>query len=94
MKDWIPFLTAKMDEQLSRLERLRLDEYVAYLEDRRRFLWGQFVGGMVRGLGAAVGFTVLGAMIVWILQDLAQRNLPVIGNFLAQIVDLVQKSLE
>lgn len=42
----------------------------------------------------AVGFTILGAMLVIMLQRLASRNLPVIGDFLAQIVSIVQRRLE
>ena len=84
----------RMDGYLERLERLRLPEYVRYLEDRRRFLLMQFLGGVARGLGTAVGFTILGAVLVMVLQGLAQRNLPVIGDFLAQIVRIVQRRLE
>lgn len=84
----------RMDGYLERLERLRLPEYVRYLEDRRRFLLMQFLGGVARGLGMAVGFTILGAVLVMVLQGLAQRNLPVIGDFLAEIVQIVQRRLE
>lgn len=84
----------RLDGYLERLERLRLPEYVRYLEDRRRFLLMQFLGGVARGLGTAVGFTILGAVLVLVLQGLAQRNLPVIGDFLAQIVRIVQRRLE
>lgn len=84
----------RMDGYLERLERLRLPEYVRYLEDRRRFLLMQFLGGVARGLGTAVGFTILGAVVVMVLQGLAQRNLPVIGDFLAEIVGIVQRRLE
>lgn len=42
----------------------------------------------------AIGFTVLGAALVILLQRLAQRNLPVIGDLLAQIVEIVQSRLE
>lgn len=94
MKEWAVWMANKLDEHLAALERLRLPEYVRYLEDRRRFYCMQFLGGIVRGLGTAIGFTVLGAVLVWLLQGLAQRNLPVIGDFLAQIVDLVQRRLE
>ena len=45
-------------------------------------------------LGMAVGFTILGAILVIILQDLARHNLPLIGDMLAQIVSVVQKQLE
>lgn len=42
----------------------------------------------------AVGFTILGAVLILILQDLAKHNLPLIGDALAQIVSVVQKRLE
>ena len=50
--------------------------------------------GVARGVGMAVGFTILGAILVIILQDLARHNLPLIGDMLAQIVSVVQKQLE
>ena len=94
MKEWTAWLTQKLDDHVMRLEHLRLPEYIRYLEDRKRFYRMQLVGGIVRGLGTAIGFTILGAVLVWLLQGLAQRNLPVIGDFLAEIVALVQRRLE
>ena len=94
MKEWTAWMANKLDEHIMTLERMRLPEYVRFVEDRRRFYRMQLLGGIVRGLGTAIGFTVLGAVLVWLLQDLAQRNLPVIGDFLADIVDLVQRRLE
>lgn len=94
MKEWTVWMANKLDEHIMQLERLRLPEYIRYLEDRKRFYRMQLVGGMVRGLGTAIGFTILGAVLVWLLQGLAQRNLPVIGDFLAEIVSLVQRRLE
>jgi len=94
MKEWTMWMANKLDEHILQLERLRLPEYIRYLEDRRRFYRMQLIGGIVRGLGTAIGFTILGAVLVWLLQGLAQRNLPVIGDFLAEIVSLVQRSLE
>ena len=43
-----------------------------------------------QGLGTAVGFTLLGALVVWLLQGLVQRNLPIIGDFLTQLLNLVE----
>ena len=37
-----------------------------------------------------VGFTLLGALVVWLLQGLVQRNLPIIGDFLTQLLNLVE----
>ncbi len=94
MKEWTAWMAQKLDEHIMALERLRLPDYIRFLEDRRRFYRMHLLGGIVRGLGTAIGFTILGAVLVWLLQDLAQRNLPVIGDFLAEIVNLVQRRLE
>lgn len=84
----------QLDKWLNAMERLRLEEYVRYVDDRKRLFWTSFWGGAARGVGMAVGFTILGAVLVLILQNLARHNLPVIGDFLAQIVNVVQTRLK
>ena len=85
---------ALLTRQLDRLERLRLADYVRYVDDRKRLFWSHFWAGVARGIGSAVGFTILGAILVLILQDLARRNLPLIGDALAEIVSVVQRQLK
>ena len=94
MKEWAAWMANKLDEHIAVLERMHLPDYIRYLEDHRRFYRMHFIAGIIRGLGSAIGFTILGAALVWLLQDLAQRNLPVIGDFLADIVNVVQRRLE
>ena len=87
-------LIAQLEQYLLRLEQLRLQEYMQYLGERKRLMRSHFLGGLARGLGMAVGFTILGAILVLVLQRLASRNLPVIGDFLAEIVSIVQRRLD
>ena len=94
MKESEGSMAKKMEEYLQRMERLGLAEYVRYAQDRRRFFGTQFLGGLARGMGMAVGFTILGAVLVILLKELAERNLPLIGDFLAQIVAVMQGRLE
>ena len=94
MKESSRLMAKRMEEHLRVLEQLQLTEYLRYVQDTRRLMRTQFVSGLFRGMGMAVGFTILGAVLVMLLQALAQRNLPVIGDFLAQIVDIVQSRLE
>ena len=94
MKEKRDELAKRMEEYLCALERLRLPEYLRYLDDHRRFIRTQFAAGVLRGAGMAVGFTILGAIILIILQRLAQQNLPIIGNFLVRLVQFVQYRLE
>lgn len=87
-------IVRQIDRWLSAMERLRLADYVRYVDDRKRLFWTSFWVGVARGVGMAVGFSILGALLVWILQDLAKRNLPLIGELLANIVSIVQKRLQ
>ncbi|MBQ8314005.1 MAG: hypothetical protein IJX84_12475 [Clostridia bacterium] len=94
MKECREDLAKKMEEYLHRMEQLHLTEYLAYVSDRRRLMRSHFLGGLARGVGMAIGFTVLGAVLVILLRHLAEQNLPLIGDFLAQIVTVVQRRLE
>ena len=88
----------KMNEQLERFiaaaERMRLDEYVRFESDRRRRLRDAFFQGMARGLGAMIGFAFLGTIVLLILQEVAKRKLPVISDFVAQVITLVQMRIK
>ena len=87
-------LIRQIDRWIAAMERLRLADYVRYVDDRKRMFWFNFLGGIARGVGMAVGFTILGALLVLVLQDLARRNLPLIGDALAEIVRVVQRQME
>lgn len=85
---------AAMERFIAAAERMRLAEYVRFESDRRARLRDAFWQGVARGLGAMVGFSVLGAVVVVILRHLAEKNLPVIGDFIAQIILLTQMRLQ
>ena len=94
MKERRYAMAKRMEEHLRRLESLQLAEYLRYTQDTRRLMRTQFLGGLFRGMGMAVGFTLLGAVIVLLLRLLAQRSLPLIGDFLVEIMNIVQSRLE
>jgi hypothetical protein len=86
-------LSLKLDELSRHMERMKLAEYVAMLQRPRRLLYLNFVSGLARGLGFAVGFTILGAVVLYALQRALMLNLPVIGGFIAEIVRIVEERL-
>ena len=49
---------------------------------KRRFVL-YLASGMARGIGFSIGFTVLGALLLYVLQHIALANLSIIGKFLA-----------
>ena len=86
-----------LDERVERIidaaERMRLGEYVRYQSNRRARLRDAFWEGVLRGLGFMVGFSMLGALVVFILQALVRANIPLIGDYLAKVVMLVESRM-
>jgi hypothetical protein len=90
---WLEMLRHQINELALNMEKMKLAEYVNLLENPRRLLYINFIAGVARGLGIAVGFAILGAVIIYILQRIVALNLPVIGKFIAEIVTIVQTNL-
>jgi len=65
-------------------------EYLDLINDTRKLIVMNFILGLFRGLGMAVGFTILGALVLYLLKQIIVLNLPVISDFIAYIVRLVQ----
>jgi hypothetical protein len=86
-------LKDKVEELIISMEKMKLAEYVTLLEKPYRLLYINFLTGIARGLGIAIGFTILGAVLLMILRRLVELNLPLIGEFIAEIVRLVQINL-
>ena len=83
-------LEKRLDGLAFNLERSRFLEYIEYMQDRKRILRNSFFMGIARGLGSAIGFTLLGAILFYILQRLAQSSISILGEFVAQIVQIVE----
>ena len=72
------------------LERMHLDEYLEYVSNRKRMLGSNLLYGMVRGLGFAVGFSVLGALAVVLLKNVVLKNIPIISDFIAEVIHAIE----
>ncbi|OAB34217.1 hypothetical protein PGLA_23550 [Paenibacillus glacialis] len=76
------------------LEESRIQEYTQLLHRPWRLIWLNVLSGTARGVGIAVGFTFFAATILYFLQLLGALNLPIIGDYIADIVRIVQRQLE
>ena len=87
-------MTERENELIERLtdtlERMHLDEYLEFVSNRKRMLWRNLLYGMVRGLGFALGFSVLGALAIVLLKNLVLQNIPVISDFLAEVIHAIE----
>lgn len=77
-----------------RMEISKIAEYIELLNRPWRLIWRNLLFGIVRGVGIAIGFTFFAATIIYLLQYLGALNLPIIGDYIADIVRIVQRQLK
>lgn len=74
------------------LEKMKIAEYVELLNNPRKLLWVNFIAGIARGLGTAIGLTIVFSVLIYFLQRLVLLNLPLISDLIAKIIKMVNES--
>lgn len=87
-------LNQRVAKLVQEFEKFNIAEYLILLNNPRRFFWINFLGGVARGLGVALGATVVAAILISILQRVVVLNLPIIGDYIAEIVRIVQNQMQ
>ncbi|WP_141265199.1 MULTISPECIES: DUF5665 domain-containing protein [unclassified Neomoorella] len=82
-----------MQQLITAIEKASIAEWIELYRRPWRLLYLNFAAGVARGLGIAVGFAILGAIVIYIIRELALLNLPVIGKLIAEIVRMVQQEV-
>lgn len=71
------------------IERSRIRDYMMLTDSRRRLFVINFVAGVGKGFGQAIGFTLLAGVAFYLLASWV--DLPIIGKYIAELVDIVDK---
>lgn len=85
-------LESRVDKLVGVLERMRLDEYIEHVSNRKRLLLVNIAYGLARGFGFMLGFSVLGAVALVLLSRVAANSVPLIGDFLTEVLEEVEMS--
>ncbi len=79
----------KLNFTLSKNNILELAEL---LGNKKQLIIRNFMAGIAKGIGIGIGFTLLTAILVIILQKIVMLNIPVIGDYISDIVKIVENS--
>ena len=90
-KNKINLLERKIDELNQNLIKSNLIEISELLQNRRKMLFRQFTSGIAKGVGIGIGVTIITAVLIIVLQKIVSLNIPVIGEYIADIVEIVEK---
>jgi len=80
----------KIEELAINMEKSGIREYIMYLGNTKKVLYTNFVAGIARGVGYALGFTILLAIVLYFFQWIVRLNLPIISEYIADLIRLIQ----
>jgi hypothetical protein len=83
-------INKKIDKLAYKMDAKNIAEYVELSLDTKKLIWKNFVLGIAKGIGGAIGFTLLGAIAIYLLRRVVMLNLPVIGAFIKDIMEIVE----
>lgn len=86
-------LFKKLLEVERKLERANLADFMQLLQNPVRLIFLNFLAGLARGFGIAVGLTIIASLFIVLLTRLASLNLPIIGKYIADLVKIVNEQL-
>ena len=85
-------LLESVDKLNLTLSKNNILELAELLGNKKQLLIRNLMTGMAKGIGIGIGFTVLTAILLIILQKIVTLNIPVIGDYIADIVEIVQNN--
>lgn len=85
-------LNAKIEKLIDSIEKSNINELVRILGNRKEIIYRNILAGIFRGIGIGIGVTIITAILILTLRRLVALNIPVIGGYIADIIEIVEKS--
>lgn len=86
----------KLNENLDKinyiLSKNNVIELVELLGNSKKLIWRNFMAGISKGIGIGLGVTILSAVLIYLLQKIVRLNIPVIGEYISDIAQIVENS--
>lgn len=83
-------LNQNIERLLEVFDKKNVEEIIYILGNKREIAKRNFIAGIFRGIGIGIGVTFISAIIIYFLQKLVRLNLPGIGRFIYDIVEIVE----
>ena len=91
-KGKIKLLYNSIDKLNKMLQEGNITELSYIMGSKKELIKRNLLAGIFRGVGIGIGVTIITAILIMILQKIVSLNIPVIGEYISDIVDIVQRS--
>jgi len=81
-----------IDKLSEMLQKSNLVELSYVLGNRKEIIKRNLIAGISRGIGIGIGVSIITAIIIILLQKIVTLNIPIIGEYVTDIVEIVEKN--
>ena len=67
-------------------------ELIEIAGDSRKYLFRNFMSGISKGIGIGIGFSIITALIIYVMQKIIRLNIPVLSQYISDIVEIVERT--
>ena len=85
-------INKKIDKINNILEKSNIIELSYVVGSKKEIFKRNLIAGIARGVGIGIGVTIVTAIIIFLLRKIIMLNIPVIGDYIADIVEIVERS--
>ncbi len=91
-KDIEEQLLEKLESLNYTLNKNRVLDLIELTGNTKKYFIRNFLSGITKGVGAGIGFSIITALIIYLLQKIIKLNIPVISQYISDIIEIVQKT--
>ena len=91
-KKQINNLSNQIDKLNKAFENRNILELIYVLDNKKEIIKRNLLAGLSRGVGIGIGVTLITSILIYMLQKIVMLNIPIIGEYISDSVDIVQKS--
>ena len=91
-KKQINNLSNQIDKLNKAFENRNILELIYILDNKKEIIKRNLLAGLSRGVGIGIGVTLITSILIYMLQKIVMLNIPIIGEYISDSVDIVQKS--
>ena len=88
----IDILNTSINNLIETFQKSNIEEWTYIFGSKKEIIKRNLIAGIFRGVGIGIGVTIITAILIILLQRIVALNIPVIGEYITDIVDIVQKS--
>ena len=88
----IKILIEKIAKLSYNLNKNKFIDLIEVMGNKKEMIFRNLFSGLWKGIGIGIGVTLVTAIIIVILQKIIKLNIPIISEYITDIVDIVEKT--